>query len=87
MNNLDLNIISDISGATEYNDHTGALLNLAHALGNEMMIRELNWIDECHDFAGSMSTDLLNDRGAIAKILMKQAKSTYTNYLEIYAAF
>ena len=51
------------------------------------MVSELQWIDECHDFAGHMTQDLIDDRGAVSKIIMKEAQDTYTNYNEIYAAF
>ena len=87
MKTLDLNAIFAISDATDNNDHTGAITILAYALENERMITELNWIDECHEFAGHMTMDLIDDRAAISKILMKQAKSTYTNFDEIYGAF
>ena len=87
MKTLDTNTINLIAEATDCNDHTGAILFLADALGNERMVSELQWIDECHDFAGHMTQDLIDDRGAVSKIIMKEAQDTYTNYNEIYAAF
>ena len=47
MKNLDTNTINLIAEATDCNDHTGAILFLADALGNERMVSELQWIDEC----------------------------------------
>ena len=83
MKTLDLNTIKAIAEATDHNDHTGAILLLADALENERMVVELQWIDECHEFAGHMNQDLIDDRGAISKIIMKEAQATYTNYNEI----
>lgn len=87
MKALDLNTIKDIAEATDTNSHTHAIITLAYALGNVSMVAELVEIDLCHELEGHMTQDLFNDRKDISKIIMAQAKATYSNYDEIYAAY
>lgn len=87
MKTLDTYYISAIADATDNNLHTGALAILATVMGNSNMRTWCDWIDECHQFAGCMTPDLLADRALVNDKLMAQAEATYTNFNEIYAAF
>lgn len=87
MKTLDATTIAYIADATDNNLHTGALAILAAVMGNQHMVTHCEWIDECHNFAGCMTKDLLDDRNMVSHLLLKQAEATYTNFNEIYAAF
>lgn len=80
-------IIKQIEDATDNNMHTGALAILAAVMGNNNMVVWLEWIDECHELAGKMTQDLLEDRALVSKQVMEQAEATYSNFNDIYAAF
>ena len=87
MKTLDTNIINAIADATDNNLHTGAVAILAKVMGNTAMVNWCEWIDECHQFAGHMTQDLLDDRNLVSRAVHVQAKGMYSNYNEIYAAF
>jgi hypothetical protein len=72
---------------TDRNDHNGSLLYLAKLVGNKKAGDALKGIIQTHKALGNMPSGLIDVRKGIYNDLMKQAKSKYSNYNDIYKSF
>jgi len=79
--------IKKIAQMTDRNDHNGSLMHLAKLVGNKKAGDALKGIMQTHKALGHMPSGLIDTRTGIYNDLMKQAKSKYSNYNDIYKSF
>ena len=79
--------VKKIAQMTDRNDHNGSLMHLAKLIGNKKAADALKGIIQTHKALGHMPSGLIDTRKGIYNDLMKQAKSKYSNYNDIYKSF
>ena len=79
--------VKKIAQMTDRNDHNGSLMHLAKLIGNRKAADALKGIIQTHKALGHMPSGLIDTRKGIYNDLMKQAKSKYSNYNDIYKSF
>ena len=72
---------------TDRNDHNGSLMVLAKCLKDKKSMDALKGITQTHKAMGHMPQGLIDVRKGVYDNLMKQAKTKFSNYNDIYSAF
>ena len=82
-------LVSQIEKLTDRNNHNGAALLLAKALGNRKYIKVLESIDVVSNFAGSLPRDLRDIRYGMLQQMWKDATRKFGPEIghQIYMAF
>jgi len=72
-----VDLVANIADATDKNDHTGAPILLAQFLKNKKAEKALLGISACHDYFGSMPSELGKVRSMITAELLDDARHKY----------
>ena len=87
--NITPKLISDIDRLTDQNDHTGAAVMLAKAMGKKKLMEVAEAVDVIISFAGFLPRGLVEVQDGLRDRLLSEAerKLTPEEYQSLYMAF
>ncbi len=79
-----VDVIKKIAKMTDQNDHTQARIEIAKVLKDKKAVSDLEKVDAEHKRIGHIPYNLIRDRDAVEKKLLKQVKASYVNSNDVH---